>query len=275
MRPRTILAALAVATLASCVDPADRKACATVDPATRIRGCTAVIPFDKWDWHMLAQDYANRSGAYLMQHREELALGDASRAVELDPALGEAYLARGAAYERKGLHDLAIADLSTALPRLRVQQNLELAYLLRSYARSMKGQDALAEADFARVVAFDPRDDAPYIDRSVFFLKNRRYDRVLADSAKAIALKPGDAEAYNLHAWALHLKGEDAAGLPDAEKAVALAPRDPASLETRAEIYERLGHRDKALADYRASNRLAPRMREAREGLQRLQPPAR
>ena len=95
-------------------------------------------------------------------------------------------------------------------------------------------------------------------------------DAAIDDYTKAIALRPGFADAYNNRAWTYHhLKGEDAKGPPDAERAVALQPKVAEALETRAEIHERLGQRAEAPADYRAARELNPNVQGAENGLRR------
>ncbi|MGH6969046.1 MAG: tetratricopeptide repeat protein [Stellaceae bacterium] len=76
--------------------------------------------------------------------------------------------------------------------------------------------------------------------------------------------------AYNNRAWAYHRKGEDVKGLRDVDMALILAPKNAAVIETRAEIYEKLGKRDQAVADYRTALKLDPKMKEAQDGLKRL-----
>jgi len=95
-------------------------------------------------------------------------------------------------------------------------------------------------------------------------------DTAIQSCTAMLELQPTNAAAYNNRAWALHLKGEDAAALPDAEKAVTLAPSSAPSLETRAEIYEKLGHRRDAVADYRAALAIDGGLQLARDGLKRL-----
>ncbi|MGH7001615.1 MAG: tetratricopeptide repeat protein [Stellaceae bacterium] len=76
--------------------------------------------------------------------------------------------------------------------------------------------------------------------------------------------------AYNNRAWAYHRKGDDQAGLRDVDMALLLAPKNAAVIETRAEIYEKLGKHDQAVADYRAALKLDPKMKQASDGLKRL-----
>jgi len=138
-------------------------------------------------------------------------------------------------------------------------------------------RDELAIADFTQALSLDPRSFAAYNNRgNAYQLRAVRTQTVadvslaIADYTRAISLRPDMSALYLSRARAYHREGGDAQGLPDAVKAVSLAPTNARALETRAEIYEKLGRRDEAIADYRAALKIAPDLKDATDGLKRL-----
>jgi len=56
------------------------------------------------------EDYENRGDAYHQQGDYGLAINDFTKALRLDPNLDQAYLGIGTAHDSKGDYDLAITD---------------------------------------------------------------------------------------------------------------------------------------------------------------------
>jgi len=195
--------------------------------------------------------------AMLRSTREpEAALTDATRAIELDPALGDAYRVRGlllrqlgrprdasadftrglaltetaqlyvqraAAREENGDASGAIEDLGHAI---RLDPTCGEAYFQRGALRSAQGDDAGAIADFGEVLRLDPKDALAQRNRAN--VRGRLGDLAGArtDIDRAIELAPDDASAYNFRSQLRSQAGDLTGALADAERAVALAPGD-------------------------------------------------
>ena len=144
-----------------------------------------------------------------------------SYAILLKPYYAFAYNNRGLAYSKKGLHDKAIADETTAIT-LHIMKgdkhNLALAYNNRGFFYQGKGS----------------------------------YARAIVDLNKAIELKPGYAHAYNHLAWvfatspdAVFRNGKRAVEL--AERAVEL-DRDAHNLDALSAAYAEVGRFAEAIS---------------------------
>lgn len=88
----------------------------------------------------LASAYATRATTYLHKGQYDLAIGDFSKAIELDPDDTWAYNDRAAAYIGKGQYDLAITDCTKAIE---LDPNFAKAYKtgalpIKNWARKLK-----------------------------------------------------------------------------------------------------------------------------------------
>ena len=76
-----------------------------------------------------------------------------TKAIELDPAIFEAYLDRGAAYRKKNRNDLALADLNKALE---LRPDFAPAYNFRAIVNAELGNNELAITDFNKAIQLAP-----------------------------------------------------------------------------------------------------------------------
>ena len=164
--------------------------------------------------------YNNRGAAYQTKGDDDKAIADFNQAVQLNPQDPRAYCNRGVAYTDKGNYDFAIGDFTQAL---QIDPKNENAYNSRGLAYDRKGDYATAIADFNQAIRLNPKDANPYNNRGVSYRANGDYARALADYNQAIQLNPKYATAYrNL---ALLLATCPQAGFRDGKKAVAAATK--------------------------------------------------
>jgi tetratricopeptide (TPR) repeat protein len=132
-----------------------------------------------------------------------------STAIRLDPKNELAYYNRGLAYNKKGEHDRAIADLDEA-------------------------------------IRLNPQDAEPYVGRGEAYASKDELDRAIADLDEAIRLNPKFATAYNARGLAYYSKGDYARAIADYDQALTLAldrTPGPSWLRLADEIR---GNRDRA-----------------------------
>ncbi len=91
--------------------------------------------------------YINRGVAYDDIGQHERAIADATKAIELNPNLAEAYLLRAAVYTLTDNINRAILDATKAIE---LNPNLAIAYQFRGLCYQQLGDEAKAQADFAR-----------------------------------------------------------------------------------------------------------------------------
>ena len=113
-----------------------------------------------------------------------------------------AYLSRGAAYNYRGDHDLAIADFDEALrlaPSDRMMKFMGLFY--RGDAYLDKGDYDQAIGNFDEALALELPDIATqsiglFFHRGVAYIKKGNHDKAIANFTKALELNPNYANAY-------------------------------------------------------------------------------
>ena len=178
---------------------------------------------------------------------------EASRkALELDPDLAEAHVARGLAVSQRNRFDEARREFETA-----IHQNPELFEAYYFYARACVAQGKLERAAelFEQASKVNPEDyQAPILLAEAYAGLGRENEAEAANRKGLVAaerhleLFPNDGRALNLGASALVGLGEHERGLEWAERALAGDPEEPSVLYNVACTYARLGKTENALA---------------------------
>jgi TolB-like protein/Flp pilus assembly protein TadD len=174
------------------------------------------------------------------------------KALELEPTLAEAHVARAIAMWLNKRNEEAEEHFETAM---RLDSKLfEAPYF---YARARKSQGRFAEAVklFERAAAVRPEDfQAPSLLASSLEslgmhaesqAVNRRVLKIIEDR---LALNPADARACNLAATTHSKLGESEPALEFARKSLEIDPDDPMLLYNVACTYSMLGRADDALS---------------------------
>jgi tetratricopeptide (TPR) repeat protein len=129
--------------------------------------------------------YTNRGIALRSEHRNDEAVSDFSRAIELKPDNALAYNNRGVIYYNEKRNDKAVNDLNKAI---------EL------------------KPDYAEA----------YNNRGNVFYDAKKYDEAIRDYSKAIKLHPGDAGAYFNRAHAEFDSGKENDAITDLKRSASL-----------------------------------------------------
>jgi serine/threonine protein kinase/tetratricopeptide (TPR) repeat protein len=174
-----------------------------------------------------------------------------SRALELDPELAEAHVARGLTVSLKGEFDVARDHFETAI---RLDPQLFDAHYY--YGRACFGRGELQRAAdlLEEACRLQPEE---YLPSSMLGLVYKEADRWAdAESAghsalelirKHLELNPGDARALSFGATTLASLGERAEALAWADRAVDIDPEEPSVIYNVACVYAIVGSADEAL----------------------------
>lgn len=132
-----------------------------------------------------AEAYLERGNAYQNLNQNEQALADWSRAVDHDPSLAPAYIARATFYRRSGQLAKAIPDLDIAIG---LAPSVD-AYFQRGQVYAEMGQYQKGIEDYDRAIL--ERREAPYVYLARSVAKRALGDEegFHADQAKAAALQ--------------------------------------------------------------------------------------
>ena len=159
-------------------------------------------------------------------------IGDLSRA---NQAL--AYHYRGALYVKRERNDEAIQDLNRALE---LNPRLATAYSDRGIAHRRKGQYELAIADYGEAIRLWPEWHDWYVHRGLALSAIGRYDEAIADYTAALTLRPRLVGAMVARGDAHLAKGESANAVADFRRAMTLDRDLAANYPSVAEKLARL-----------------------------------
>jgi tetratricopeptide (TPR) repeat protein len=203
--------------------------------------------------------------------RFDAAVGDAERALQLDPRSGHAYRVRAEVRIARGDTSGAESDLRRALELLPAGDSSVLAtralldqvtgretadvgddpqaLVVRASAREARGELVAARADCDRALERRPDFAQALRLRGQIRLRSGGDDGgALADLDRAVALSP-DPVAHVHRGIARKRLGDLRGALADDDAALALEPGSALALENRAYVRQALGDREGALAD--------------------------
>lgn len=131
--------------------------------------------------------FINRGNLWLERQEFDIAIGDFTEAIKLDPSETVAFAARGTVWIKKKAYDKAIADLNEAV---RLDPSEAGAFLNRGAAWSAKKIYDKAIADFTEAIKIDSRYTWAYNGRGVAWNEKKNFERALADYNEAIRIDP-------------------------------------------------------------------------------------
>jgi tetratricopeptide (TPR) repeat protein len=119
-----------------------------------------------------------------------------------------------------------------------------------------KAQDAIRYCDLA--IKLDAQNVAVLNLRGAAHLSAGHGTRAIADFSRAIALAPGNPEAYRFRANVYATMHRDRLALTDYDRAVQLAPGDAINVELRGHFHQVRGRYALAIADFSSAIALQP-----------------
>ena len=190
--------------------------------------------------------YTMRARSYMQQGRNDLALADAEKAIELDSKQPRALTMRGTIRYTNRDNPGALADLEKAVqlePREAVPWNSLGAVHLAL------GRQDVAVQDFTRAVDLKGDYAEAYLNRALALSGLNKFEQALPDFDASIRLQPQNAKAYLWRGQAKFLLGNDAGAAEDYARSLDIDPNQPAAHYARAKAYERMGRYGDALRD--------------------------
>ncbi len=241
--------------------------CKSVDPDTRIAGCTAIIQAGLLTVlvtnERLSIIYDRRGTAYSSKHDHDRAIQDFNDAIRLNPNQAYNYRNRGIDYYEKSDYDRAIQDFSEAIrlnPKDTVRSipNDSSVYALRGNAYRKKGDYDRAIQDLNEAIRLHPNYEPAYHDRGIVFDIKDDYDSAIQNYDQAIRLNPNDSSAYFSRGRAYFNKGDYDRAIQDYSKAIRLNQNFTTAYENRGNSYFVESNLTAAIADYEHTISAAP-----------------
>ncbi len=183
------------------------------------------------------------------------AIGDCSRAIEVDPTFARAWASRGDARGAMGDADGAFADCSRAIE---LDPRLAAAWATRSVARGVKGDFEGELADATRAIELDSGVASSWANRGNARGRHGDLEGAIADCTKAIELEPDAARAWLCRGVARGLSGDVDGEIEDETRSLGLAPGFAEAWACRGAARGRKEDLDGAIADTTRAIELAP-----------------
>jgi tetratricopeptide (TPR) repeat protein len=196
----------------------------------------------------LPMAYVNRGAAYQKQGRLDRAIADYEEAIALDPSSERAYISLGTAYELLGQLDRAMAAVDKAIA---LNPSSYEAYRNRGILFEKMMQLESAIDDFTRAIFLKPSFYEAYTNRGVIYAKIGQYDKAIADYGKAIAINSNNFSAYSNRGISFTLIGQNDRALEDFDRAIELGQDDALAYFNRGMFFRRMGNGRLAVPDVR------------------------
>ena len=183
--------------------------------------------FEAKDWGSLFA----RAGAFIKKFPEE----------------AEGYFYRGSAKNKLGRDEEAIKDYDKSIELGPHNANI---YYNRGVAKNKLGRHEEAIKDYDKAIELDPHNASTYYKRGNTKVQLEDYDGAIKDYDKAIELDPHNASAYNNRGSAKDKLGRHEEAIKDYDKVIELDPEISAAYNNRGTAKGELGRYEEAIKDY-------------------------
>ncbi len=183
------------------------------------------------------QTYVSRALAFENLGRDDEALADYTKAIELAPGEAYAYLCRGIVSGRLGDAENAIIDYEKALS---VEPDYIDVYFYRGNEYYYQRNHQAAVQDLKTYVTACPGAVGAYHVLAGCLIALKQYRETIDAENKAIELSPNIAEYYYIRGAAYHYLGEYKAAYDDMKVSLELNPDDERVRQLHHELFKKL-----------------------------------
>lgn len=202
-----------------------------------------------------AQEHYASGYKHSQQGDLQNAVIEMTKAVEEDPAYGEAYYARGYIYAQLRDFSAAAEDYARAIE---LDPRNGKAYYALASVRQEQGDLSAAIKEYSRLISLDPGDASAYNARGIVYGQQKDFLRAVADYDKAIEIDPAYFRPYYNRGLAASMQGKDDEALADYTRALEIDPRAADAFNNRGLTYARLGDHQSAIRDFSQAIDLYP-----------------
>ena len=174
-------------TSVSLADDPDYQACAKLSGDTAITFCDRAIESGKFRGPELANFYVMRGYERDQKNEAEGALADFNEAIRFDSGNVQAYTNRSRAYRLQGKFDLALKDIDEAI---RIKPSSAAAFLGRGLALQANSNFDRAIEAYSEAIRLDPNYIVAIYSRGDTYRAKGDLERAKDDYQKAISLNP-------------------------------------------------------------------------------------
>jgi tetratricopeptide (TPR) repeat protein len=204
--------------------------------------------------------YYNRGIAFTNEKRNEEAVSDFTRAIELKPDYSGAYNNRGFIFMNQNRNEEAIYDFNKSIE---LKSDNAVAYFNRGILFVNERRMDEAVKNFYKAVELKPDYAEVYNSLGSFFVKQRKNDDAINNFNKAIELNSGYAEAYYNRGIVFVNEKRNAEAIKDFNKAIEVNPDYANAYNNRGILLVNEKRINEAIKDFNKAIELKPDYAEA------------
>lgn len=202
---------------------------------------------------LTAWDYIRRGLRAKDEGRNEDAIQEYSKAIEIDPRSAVAYNNRGVIYDDLKEYEKAVEDYDKAIE---LDQSYATAYYNRGIIYQNLGQYEKAIEDYSKAIELKPDYAYAYNNRGNVYKNLKQQEKAMKDYNKSIELDPSNAYAYNNRGVTYKNLEQYEKAIEDYTQAIKLDPKYKRAYQNRAKAYLAIGEKELAKADEKTANEL-------------------
>lgn len=191
--------------------------------------------------------YVNRGVIYSQMNKNEEALKDFNKAVEINDKNPAPYINKAILYKK--LKNNLAAEVNYEIA-IKLNRKDPEAYYNRGLYHSESGNYKEAVKDFSKAIHLDNNFSDAYISRGSCYVNLKKYQEALADFDKAIKLNPKSSIAYYNKGVLYHELEDFQEALKNYDKAIKLDNSNFNAYNNRGLLYYKLNEYERALRDY-------------------------
>lgn len=195
---------------------------------------------------LTVSDYIRRGNRARDEGRQQNAMEEYSKAIELYPENAGAYIGRGNIYNDSGDSEKALEEYDKAIE---LDPDCEIAYNNRGNTYRRLDQLEKALEDYDKAIELNPNYASAYYNRGIAYSDLRQHEKALENYDKAIELDPNHARAYNNRGATYENLKKYAKAIEDYTRAIQLNPKLKQAYQNRARAYAAIGEEALAQAD--------------------------
>lgn len=204
-----------------------------------------------------AYEYFGRAMIYNRLNKNNEAIADYSKAIQLKPDFVRAYGKRAGIYYDLKDAQKAIFDYTQCT---NMAPNYTAAYYYRGFIYMDQGRYDAAIDDFTKTVKIDPAYMYAYLNRGICYVNLKRYNDALYDYEEVAKLDPNYWEVYLYRGHVYYQQTYFQNAADEYTKAIQKRPKEAMSYVYRANTYSQLRDPEKCLMDFLTAENLNPKL---------------
>lgn len=202
-----------------------------------------------------AKAYNNRGTLYMNENKNDEALKDFDKAIEFMPAHEGFHISRGNALKNKNRIDEAFMEYNKALS---LRPGFAEAFYSRGILFMNQGKNSQAIEEYSKAIGSNPNYIEAYLNRGNSFRDNKQFDDALKDYEKAIRLNPNFALAYFNRGTLFMNRTMNELAQKDFDKAIELNPGYVQAYHNKGNIFYSEKKHEEAIVNYSKAIKIKP-----------------